>query len=329
MIFEKDIPIPVTDGNVLRCNVFRPSRPGRIDVPVLSAGNWGGPGVHLRGNIEGYMRCGSREKWLSMHVGTHFESFYLPEYVAMQKRFLDHYLKGLDNGWNREARVQLSIRGPHSAPRRMENEFPLARTAWTRFYLDASKRSIRRENPTSEASVTYDATGEAVTFTTAPFEEDLEVTGFITLRLWISSSTTDMDIFATLRAFAPDGTEVIFDGAHEPTPVSRGWLRASHRALAAERSTDRAWHAHREVEKLAPGALYAVDVEIWPTSMVYPRGYRLALNVAGRDFEIEGIPGRILHQYPASRDPAEFGGTNTIVTGAAYESYVLLPVIPA
>lgn len=301
----------------------------RIDVPVLSAGNWGGPGVHLRGNIEGYLRCGSREKWLSMHDGTHFESFYLPEYVTMQKRFFDRYLKGAANGWEREARVQLSIRRPDSSARRMESEFPLARTSWAKFYLDAGARSIGLENPSSEARVAYDAAGVGVTFTTAPFEEDIEVTGFVTLRLWVSSASADMDIFATLRAFAPDGSEVIFDGAHEPTPVSRGWLRASHRALDSGRSTaHRAYHSHRDVEKLEPGVLYAVDVEIWPTSMVYPRGYRLALTIAGTDFEIEGIPGRILHRHPADGDAGELGGTNTIVTGAAHESYLLLPIIP-
>ena len=74
--------------------------------------------------------------------------------------------------------------------------------------------------------------------------------------------------------------------------------------------------------------MHTVDVEIWPTSMVFPAGYRLALTIAGRDFEIERIPGRILHQHPANRGSAEFGGTNTIVTGGAHESYLLLPVIP-
>jgi predicted acyl esterase len=301
----------------------------RVEVPVLSAGNWGGPGVHLRGNIEAYVRCGSRSKWLSMHVGTHFESFYLPEYVAMQKRFLDRYLKDLDNGWEREAPVQLSIRRPDGASRRTEQEFPLARTSWTRLYLVAEDRSLALENPGTETRIAYDAMGAGVTFSTAPFKEEAEITGFITLRLTIASSTTDMDLFATLRAFGPDGSEVIFDGAHEPTPVTRGWLRASHRALDHEHSTPyRVYHSHRAIEKLTPGELYPVDVEIWPTSMVFPPGYRLAVTIAGRDFEIESIPGRILHQHPGNRGSAEFGGTNTIVTGGAHESYLLLPVIP-
>lgn len=301
----------------------------RIEVPVLSAGNWGGPGVHLRGNIEGFLRCGSREKWLSMHVGTHYESFYLPEYVAMQKRFLDRYLKGIDNGWEREPRVQLSIRRPDGSARRMEHEYPLARTEWTRFHLDAGTRGIAREAPGRAARIDYDAMSKGVTFSTAPFEEDTEITGFVTLRLAIASSTADMDIFATLRAFAPDGSEVVFDGAHEPTPVSRGWLRASHRALDPERATPhRVFRAHRDVQKLEPGAVYQVDVEIWPTSMVYPRGYRLALTIAGRDFEFPDTPGRILHQHPANRDPTECSGRRSIFTGGDHESYLLLPVIP-
>jgi predicted acyl esterase len=309
----------------------------RIEVPVLSAGNWGGPGIHLRGNIEGYMRCASQEKWLSMHTGTHYESFYLPQYVAMQKRFFDRYLKGEDNGWDQEPRVQLSIRrAPASAveregtlSRRTELEFPLARTVYTRLYLNAHETTLTPENAEVQSSLGYEAFSDGASFTTAPFETETEITGFVTLRLWVQSSTTDMDIFATLRAFDADGGEVIFDGAHEPTPVTRGWLRASHRDLDPERSTtDRPYHSHRQSQKLSPGLMYRVDVELWPTSMVYPKGSRLVLNVQGRDFEIAGTKGRILHDDPRDRDASEFGGTNTIVTGGPRESYLVLPVIP-
>ena len=301
----------------------------RVEVPLLSAGNWGGPGLHLRGNIEGYLGAGSKEKWLSLHVGTHYESFYLPEYVAMQKRFFDRYLKGLDNGWEQEPRVQLSIRRPDGSSRRMEHEFPLARTQWTKLYLDAASKGIARDNPPVEASVSYEALGAGVDLSTAPFERETELCGPITARLWVSSSTTDMDIFATLRMFAPNGKEVVIVGAHEPTPISKGWLRVSHRKLDPERSLPyRVFHAHDEVQKLKPGELYPVDVEIWPTSMVFPRGYRLVLTLQGRDFEFPGTPGRMLHNHPQDRDAVELGGTNTIVTGGARESYLMLPIIP-
>ena len=63
--------------------------------------------------------------------------------------------------------------------------------------------------------------------------------------------------------------------------------------------------------------------------MVFPKGYRLVLTLQGRDFEIPGMLGRMLHNHPEDRNPVEFGGISTITTGAAHESYLLLPVIPA
>jgi predicted acyl esterase len=302
----------------------------RIEVPVLSAGNWGGPGLHLRGNTLAFEQAGSAQTWLSIHDGTHYESFYLPEYVAMQKRFLGHYLRSDANGWADEPRVQLSIRHPaRPSLRRMEREWPLARTRWTKLFLHAADRALRWEEPGAASEITYDALGAGVDFSTAPFAEEMEFTGPLAARLWVASDTADMDIFATLRAFGPDGKEVVFTGAHEPVPVARGWLRASQRALDAERSRPwRPWHPHDRVEPLQPGVPVPVDVEIWPTCLVVPPGYRLVLTLAGRDFEFPGTPGRILHTHKRDRDPAVFGGRNTILTGGAHPSWLLMPLIP-
>jgi uncharacterized protein len=302
----------------------------RISIPVLSAGNWGGPGVHMRGNIEGFMNVSSKDKWLSMHVGTHWDSFYLPEFVEnVQRPFFDHFLKGENNGWDREPRVQLAIRGPDSAPFRMETEFPLARTQWTKFYLDAAASAIAADKPAKAGTLSYEAMGDGVTLSTAPFTEDTEFTGFVTAHLFVASTTTDMDIFATLRAFDSQGKEVIFTGAHEPTPVTRGWLRASHRKVDPKRTLPcRVFHAHDEIQKLAPKQIYELDVEIWPTCMVFPKGYRMVLTLMGKDFEFEGTPGRLLHNHPRDRTEAEFGGSNSVFTGGEQASYLLMPVIP-
>lgn len=301
----------------------------KVTVPLLSAGNWGGPGVHLRGNVAGFVEAASKQKWLSMHIGTHFDSFYMPEYVAMQQRFFDHFLKGIDNGWDKEPPVRLEIRDVHDkASVRKADQWPLPQTQWTRFYLDGATHRLGTATPASENAVSYDAMGDGVTFSTAPFAHDTEITGYVCAHLIVSSSTTDMDLFAVLRAFDPDGREVIFTGAHEPTPVSRGWLRVSHRKLDPARSLPyRPFLVHDEIQKMEPGQRYAVALEIWPTSLVIPAAYRLALTLMGKDFEIEGIPGRILHNDPTDRPAAEFGGTNTIITGGADGSYLLLPVI--
>jgi predicted acyl esterase len=325
---------------------MRARRPdlSRIKVPLLSAGNWGGLAQHLRGNTEGFMGATSQEKWLIMHTGTHFEKFYIPESVALQMRFFDHYLKGIDNGWEKEPRVQLAIRRPGGESLRKENEWPIARTKWTKFYLNAQDKSLGLQNPAAESTVSYEAlAGNGVEFTTAPFQQETEITGPVAAHLWVSSSTDDMDIFATIRAFGPDGKEVTFRGANDPAvPVTQGWLRVSHRKLDPVRSKPyRPWHPHDEVQKLTPGELYAVDVEIWPTSMVFPKGYRLTVVLGGKDFE-RPIPasgaykgmnspvtyrgsGAFLHN---ERGPVEFGGTNRIISGGQHESYLLLPVIP-
>ena len=302
----------------------------KVTVPVLSAGNWGGPGVHLRGNVAGFVEAASKDKWLSMHIGTHYESFYLPEYVAMQKRFFDRYLKGLDNGWDAEPPLRIEVRDVKGgASVRKEREWPLARTRWTKLHLDADAKALTSSAPKAESRSTYAALGEGVTFSTAPFERETEITGYVAARLTISSSTTDMDIFATLRAFDPSGEEITFIGAHEPTPLSRGWLRASHRKQVAVKSKPyRPYLSHDEIQKLTPGALYTVDVEIWPTCLVFPTGYRLALTLMGKDFELPGIPGRILHNDSADRPMPEFAGDNTIVTGGAHESWLMVPVVP-
>jgi hypothetical protein len=97
---------------------------------------------------------------------------------------------------------------------------------------------------------------------------------------------------------------------------------------AARSQPYRPWHVHDEVQKLVPGEVYPLDVEIWPTSMVFPKGWRLVLTLQGHDFVV-AAPGRMLHNDPRDRPEAEFGGDNTLHTGAEHESYLLMPVIPA
>ena len=302
----------------------------RIEVPLLSAGNWGGPGLHLRGNINGFLGVASKQKWLSMHVGTHYDSFYLPPYVTMQKRFFDRFLKGEDNGWDATPPVRLEVRRPDGASERFEQEWPLARTVWTPLHLDASALSLSPAAPEASGQASFAALGEELHLSTAPFAQEQEFTGPLAAKLFISSTTTDADLFVTLRLLDPEGVEVRFVGAHEPVPVARGWLRASHRKLDPARSTPaRPWHSHDEVQKLTPGEIYELDVEIWPTSVVVPAGYRLVLTVAGRDFQYDGLPGRLLHDNPQDRDSIEFGGTTTLRTGGAHASHLLLPAIPS
>ncbi|HUZ74884.1 MAG TPA: CocE/NonD family hydrolase [Stellaceae bacterium] len=309
-----------------------------IELPTLAVANWGGLALHLRGTIAGWMGIKSREKWLKVQSGPYFITFLLPETILMQRRFFDRYLKDIDNGWEREPRVEVELRAADDTVKRtvIATDWPLPQTQWTRLHLDAAARTLAPDAPTEAASASYPALSAGVTFTTAPMERDVEIAGPVKLRLDVSSTTDDMDMFATLRAFDPQGKEVVFFSSTAPkAPVSQGWLRVSQRKLDPARTTAyRPYHTHGESEALTPGTIYAIEVEIWPTSLALPQGYRLALTLQGQDFDRPGEPretgtGWFTHDDPRDRPPARFAGTNTVHTGPGREAYLLLPVIPA
>lgn len=306
-----------------------------IDLPALVVANWGGLGLHLRGTIEGHQRIASREKWLKVQSGSYFLTFLLPQSVALQKRFFDRYLKGIDNGWEREPKVEVAIRAPGDTVVRNDcaDVWPLPGVRWTTLHLDAARLALSGAPAPGAASASYEALGEGLSFTTPALDRDMAFAGPIRLNAWVSSSTDDMDIFATLRAFAPDGSELTFFSATEPrAPVSQGWLRVSQRKLdAALSNAARPFHAHDESQWLMPGTIYPVEVEIWPASLRLPAGYRLVLTLQGRDFERMETPGEqrgsgwFLHNDPVDRPAARYGGSCTIHTGPAHPSRLLLP----
>ena len=316
----------------------------KVTVPLLSAANWGGQGLHPRGNFEGFVNAASQQKWLEAHGGSHWAPFYTDYGVGLQKRFFDHFLKGLDNGWDKQPRVQLQVRHPgEKFVLRHENEWPIARTKWTHFYLDPQGMRLSPTPVGVERTITYDGLGDGVTFSTPPLAEATEITGPSALKLFVSCATVDADIFAILRVFDPAGKEVVFQGALDPhTPVAQGWLRASHRKLDPARTLPyRPYHPHDEKQPLVPGEVYELDVEIWPTCIVVPAGYRIALTIRGKDYEYEGEAavlsnmknpmrgcGPFVHDDPTDRPPAVFGGQVTLHVGPQRRASVLLPVIP-
>jgi predicted acyl esterase len=201
--------------------------------------------------------------------------------------------------------------------------------------------NLAREELTHSKNISFEAMGDGVTFISTPLEKETEITGPLAARLFASSNTTDADLFLVFRVFTPDLREVVFMGAIDPhTPVAQGWLRASHRKLDRQLSTEyRPYHSHDEVQPLAPGKEVQLDVELWPTSIVVPAGFRLALTVRGRDYEWQKSTGArlsnfknelrgcgpFLHDDPRDRPAAVFGGRTTL---NLKNSYLLLPVIP-
>jgi predicted acyl esterase len=312
---------------------------------LLSAGNWGGQGLHPRGNFEGFVNAASEQKWLEVHGIEHWTHFYTDYGVELQRRFFDYFLKGEDNGWDKQPKVQLQVRSPgEKFVRRFEEAWPIPRTQWTKIHLQSEAYGLARGEPAGSTDIAFRALGDGVTFLTEPMEQETEITGPIAARLQVSSSTTDADLFLVVRLFAPDLKEISFRGALDPhTPIAQGWLRASHRKLDPAKSLPyRPYHPHDEVLPLEPGKPYELDIELWPTCIVVPKGYRIGLSVRGRDYVYSGGSGGrlsnmkneftgcgpFLHDDPRDRTMDRFNGETRIHIGGGRENYLLLPIIP-
>jgi uncharacterized protein len=317
----------------------------KIKTPFLSAANWGGQPLHPRGNFEGFMRAASKQKWLEVHGIEHWTHFYTDYGRGLQLKFFDHFLHGKKNGWDRQPKVTLQVRHPgEKFVARAENEWPLKRTKWTKYYLDPVGGGLSTKKKATNAKISFEALGDGVTFLTEPLKAATEITGPSALKLFASSSTSDADLFVVLRVYTGDLKEVVFQGAIDPhTPIAQGWLRASHRKLDKNLSLPyRPYHTHDQKQPLKKGEVAELDIEIWPTCIVIPAGHRLALTVRGKDYVYAGPSGGklsnfkneltgcgpFLHDDARDRPAKIFGGTTTLHFDRRRQPYLLLPVIP-
>jgi hypothetical protein len=249
----------------------------------------GDQGLHTRGSLEGFERLGSRHKWLFTHGRRKWETFYSAEAKDYQRRFLDHFLKGEENGWEKTPRVRLEIRQNRTRYAvRSEPAWPLQNVDYRPLYLDANdgllhptgrrdsgKAVYEPQTRTSRASFIYRFQGEA------------ELTGSMSLKLWVSTTEgDDLDLFVLARKSNADGREVCFSGYNgfAKDGVAKGWLRVSHRALDSGRSRPgRPMHAHLREEKVRAGEIVPVQIEILASSTLFEPGSSLRVDILATD----------------------------------------------
>ena len=326
----------------------------KIRCPVLSVGHWGKMGLHLRGNVLGYEELKAPKKLVVTGARNTFEAHKMFDQVEFHEKellpFYDLHLKGKNNAFMDAEPVKIFVRGANVW--RAEQEWPPKRAVQMPYYLrKGPSGSVTSLNdggmsaeppPANEASTSYtypdwqwvhgvavigpdgrvDPPRRVLTFTTAPLDSDLEVTGPIVLKLYASSTAIDTRFIVKLTDQHPQD-QTARDKVEQPgfTPVSKGWLNASHREKDMTRSTPtRPFYTHRNPQPLTPGKVYEFDIEVLPISYVFKKGHRIRLELANGDSA--ATDGVFSHPYHPT-----LMGTDTIHHDAAHASCLMLPVI--
>jgi predicted acyl esterase len=324
--------------------------PAKLTLPMWSHMRQDVWPIHIRGGSEVYIQSASKNKKLWVEAGHEYNRAWSPEVFALHVRFFDYWLKGIKNDIMKEPPVRLDVRQPRDAAHpdgwwstRFENEWPLARTKYVKYYLDATKPAgdgvMLSKAPTAERATTYAAdppiakdprnscAAQGVSFVSERLAEDTELVGYAKLGLRVSSTSADMDVFATLRVMDEQDQEVLYHSTtSQPSAVTVGFLKVSHRKLDPKRSTMYQpvhTHTRADYQPLKPNEKVLAEVELWPNTAFIKKGHRLWLTIQPRD----GCYAASFNQHGYD-DSYHANASNSIHTGGAEPSYLQIPVIP-
>ena len=294
----------------------------KIRIPVYCTACWNH--FHLRGAFQGFRKIKSKKKWMRAHREFEWPDGYNRENLAELELFFERYLKDIHNCWESTPRVRLEVMDAHEflyAKNRPERSFPVKRTEYKKLYLDAANARLSFEPVAATSSVSYDGNTGIANFD-IKFEEDTEITGYMKLHMWVEADGhDDMDMFVNIQKLDTKGEWLPVDVLGEPHPGTWGKMRVSHRSLDEDLSTDfQPIQSHLKEEKLSPGEIVPVDIEIVPISRFWHKGQSLRIQIAGcyiREGWFE----------PLTWD-TDNHGNHIIHTGGEYKSYLQIPVIP-
>jgi uncharacterized protein len=298
----------------------------KVEVPAYVVASWSDQGLHTRGTLEGFKRIRSKNKWLDVHGRKKWQYYYQPENVERLRLFFDRFLKGIENEVDSWPKVRLEVRERfYEGEIRDEPEWPLTRTRYEKLNLDAASKNMVGSSVAKPSELRYETDGRAEFV--YRFAATTELIGPMKLKLWVEAQgADDMDLFVGVQKLDAGGGLVPFSflNALEDGPVALGWLRVSHRELDETRSTPgQPWHLHRREQRLEPGQIVPVEIEIWPSGTRFGAGEQLRVLVQATDIQ-QYPPGVVSMAHSVTRNV----GTHVIHTGGMYDSHLLVPVVP-
>jgi hypothetical protein len=318
-----------------------------IMVPTYTGSGWYGYTykTHLNG-AQNWFREISAPKKLMFAGPAHLERPFHSLHSEIL-RWHDHWLKGLDTGIMAEPPVKFWVMGANAW--RTASDWPLPETQWTKFYLKSWERlSVTPAAPSSAESVlepdsfvqmppTQTNTIQKLRYLSEPLAEDLMIAGPAVLNLFAAIDQDDTNWIIVLKDVGPDVSVMSVREGEREVPrdlpereLTRGWLKASHRALDPKRSKPwKPWHPlTREAQKkIVPGDINEYAIEILATANLFRRGHRICVEITSLDLPT-GVAGATNAEYVPYHICSSKTVLHRVYRDATRPSHLLLPVIP-
>ncbi|EXJ76365.1 uncharacterized protein A1O5_00873 [Cladophialophora psammophila CBS 110553] len=314
----------------------------KIKIPSYILGSYSTM-LHTIGSVSAWRDTNTDKKWLRFHPHQEWYEDYHYRSIDDLDRFFTRYLKGEENGWENTPKVRVSMyRFGEKYPLydQVETDYPIPRTKYTKLYLTSNK-TLQDSPGTEEAVHSYDSTsGDMVTYDYI-FPERTTLAGFSKLKVFVSCQEhNDLDIYVMLRKLSVDGElmeqsnvplhELPVKSVKEVANVNptkylgpTGILRASHRELDSQRSTEY-WpvHPHLRADYVECGNVVEMNIGIWPMGIVYEKGEGLRLQISGKTMVLpEWDNPHVKHMEPQFNK-----GRHRLHLGGKYaESFLLVP----
>ena len=293
-----------------------PSKLPQITIPTYLSTSGIAP-MHTWSAFESYEGIGSKNKKLLLWPPLSPDRPQV-QYSDDIVRWMDYFLKGIDTGIVDEPPLKLFVNGVNKW--RFENEWPLARTEYVKFYLHPKGglstepvKGTPEPDTFTQPAPYLDPAVYCLTYRTRPLAQDTEVTGYMALYLQAAIDKDETNWMVDLVDVDPEGNRLL---------VNYGALAAEHRALDKAKSKPYLpVHPRQDPVPVPPGQVIEYAIALMPTAMVFKQGHSIELIIRNQDDLLSLMGANGVYYLPHMQTV-----THNIHFG---KSHLLLPVIPS
>ncbi len=320
----------------------------RVKIPAYTGCGWYAYTykAHLQGSQHWYSNLKVPKKLMftgPAHMERPFHSYH-DEIL----KWYDYWLKGIDTGIMDEPPVKYWVMGANEW--HYADDWPVPETKWTKYYLNSWERLTEEPFVPSSGSSGYEQpdifvqmpptqtnTVQRLRYMTDPLPEDMLVAGPIVLNLYASIDQEDTNWIVILKDVGPDVSVRTAREGETTVPadlpereLTRGWLKASHRATDPKRSKSwKPWHplTREACKPVVPGEINEYAIEILSTANLFKEGHRICLDITSLDLPT-GVGGLTNVEYIPYHICSSQTTSHKIYHNSKYPSHLLLPIIP-